>query len=53
MGALKLSNRPFLKRAARFRAHAVVCLAAAEGADNAVTRRADLAIAKHFHALAE
>ena len=53
MGALKLSNRPFLKRAARFRAHAVVCLAAAEAADNAVTSRADLAIAKHFHALAE
>jgi hypothetical protein len=41
---------PFLKRAARFRAHAVACLAAA---DDAVTSRAHLAMAKHFHALAE
>ena len=44
---------PFLKRAARFRAHAVACLANAEAADNAVTSRAHLATAKHFHALAE
>jgi hypothetical protein len=44
---------PFLKRAARFRAHAVACLAAAEDAENAVTSRAHLAMAKHFHALAE
>ena len=44
---------PFLKRAARFRAHAVACLANAEAADNAVTSRAHLAMAKHFHALAE
>ena len=44
---------PFLKRAARFRAHAVACLANAEAADNAVTSRAHLAMAKHFYALAE
>ena len=44
---------PFLKRAARFRAHAVACLAAAEAAGEAVTRRAHLAMAKHFYALAE
>jgi hypothetical protein len=44
---------PFLKRAARFRAHAVACLANAEAADDAVIRRAHLAMAKHFHALAE
>jgi hypothetical protein len=44
---------PFLKRAARFRAHAVACVANAEAANNAVTSRAHLAMAKHFHALAE
>jgi hypothetical protein len=44
---------PFLKRAARFRAHAVAYLANAEAADNAVTSRAHLAMAKHFYALAE
>ena len=44
---------PFLKRAARFRAHAVACLANAEAAGNTMTSRAHLAMAKHFHALAE
>jgi hypothetical protein len=39
---------PFLKRAARFRAHAVACLANAEAADDAVTSRAHLAMAKPF-----
>jgi len=43
----------FLKRAARFRAHAVACLANAEAANNAATSRAHLAMAKHFYALAE
>ena len=44
---------PFLKRAARFRAHAATSLANAKTADDEVTRRAHLAVAKHFYALAE
>ena len=44
---------PFLKRAARYRAHAVASLANAEAAGDETTRRAHLAIAKHFYALAE
>jgi hypothetical protein len=43
---------PFLKRAARFRAHAT-SLANAKIAGDEVTRRAHLAVAKHFYALAE
>jgi hypothetical protein len=44
---------PFLKRAARYRAHAVASLANAEAAGDETTRRAHLAVAKHFYALAE
>ena len=42
-----------LKTSARFRAHAGACLANAEAAGDEVTRRAHLAVAKHFYALAE
>src|SRR4029077_5003112 len=42
-----------LKRAARFRAHAVTCLTSAEAAPDEKTRRAHLAVAKHFYLLAE
>jgi hypothetical protein len=41
-----------LKRAARFRAHAVTCLTNAEAAPDEKTRRAHLAVAKHFYLLA-
>jgi hypothetical protein len=37
-----------LKRAARFQAHAVTCLTNAEAAPDDATRRAHLAVAKHF-----
>ncbi len=43
----------FLKRADRFRAHAATSLANAEAADDAATRRAHLAVARHFYSLAE
>ena len=43
----------FLKRAGRFRAHAASGLANAEAASDEVTRRAHLAMARHFYALAE
>jgi hypothetical protein len=43
----------FLKRAGRFRAHAASSLANAEAASDEVTRRAHLAMARHFYALAE
>jgi hypothetical protein len=43
----------FLKRASRFRAHAATSLANAEAAGDAVTRRAHLAVARHFYALAK
>jgi hypothetical protein len=42
-----------LKRAARFRAHAVTCLTNAEAAQDDTTRRAHLAVAKHFYSMAE
>jgi len=42
-----------LKRAARYRAHAVTCLTNAEAASDETTRRAHLAVAKHFYLLAE
>ena len=42
-----------LKRATRYRAHAVTCLANAEAARDDATRRAHLAVAKHFYSLAE
>ena len=43
----------FLKRAGRFRAHAATSLANAESASDETTRRAHLAIARHFYSLAE
>lgn len=43
----------FLKRAGRFRAHAAVSLANAEAAGDEATRRAHLAVARHFYSLAE
>jgi hypothetical protein len=43
----------FLKRAARFRAHAATSLANAEAAGDEASRRAHLAIARHFYSLAE
>ena len=43
----------FLKRAGRFRAHAASSLANAEAASDEATRRAHLAMARHFYALAE
>ena len=43
----------FLKRAGRFRAHAASSLPNAEAASDEVTRRAHLAMARHFYALAE
>ena len=43
----------FLKRADRFRAHAATSLANAEVAGDAATRRAHLAVARHFYLLAE
>ena len=42
-----------LKRAARYQAHAVTCLTNAEAAPDEVTRRAHLAVARHFYLLAE
>jgi hypothetical protein len=42
-----------LKQAARYRAHAAACLTNAEAAPDEATRRAHLAVAKHFYALAE
>ena len=42
-----------LKRAARYRAHAIESLANAEAAANEATRRTNLAITKHFYSLAE
>ena len=42
-----------LKKAARYRAHAVACLANAEAAPDEASRRARLAVAKHFYRLAE
>ena len=43
----------FLKRAGRFRAHAASSLANARAASDEATRRAHLAMARHFYALAE
>ena len=43
----------FLKRAGRFRAHATSSLANAEAASDEATRRAHLAMARRFYALAE
>ena len=43
----------FLKRATRFRAHAATSLANAEAAGDEATRRAHLAVARHFYSLAE
>ena len=43
----------FLKQADRFRAHAAASLANAEAAGDAATRRAHLAVARHFYLLAE
>jgi hypothetical protein len=43
----------FLKRATRFRAHAATSLANAEAAGDEASRRAHLAIARHFYSLAE
>jgi hypothetical protein len=43
----------FLKRAARFRAHASASLANGEAAGDEATRRAHLAVARHFYSLAE
>ena len=40
----------FLKRAGRFRAHAANSLANAEAASDVATRRAHLAMARHFYA---
>ena len=42
-----------LKRAARYKAHAVTCLTNAEAAPDEVTRRAHLSVAEHFYRLAE
>jgi hypothetical protein len=42
-----------LKQAARYRAHAAACLTNAEAAPDEATRRARLAVARHFYLLAE
>jgi hypothetical protein len=42
-----------LRKAARYRAHAATSLVNAEAAGDDATRRAHLAIAKHFYLLAE
>jgi hypothetical protein len=42
-----------LKRAARYRAHAVSCLSSAEAAPDPAKRRALLGVAQHFYLLAQ
>jgi hypothetical protein len=42
-----------LKRAARYRAHAVSCLNSAEAAPDSAQRRPLLAVAQHFYLLAQ
>jgi hypothetical protein len=49
----RVSDCLLLKKAARYRTHAATSLANAEAAREDATRRAHLAVARHFYLLAE